>query len=146
MRWRAFTIAAAGLLIAATAPTEEMAKQDLKQIEGTWTITHYEQDGVIAGPELLMQLPKVIFRGQTYTWSDGSGSGTLKIDPSKTPKEVDYTITKGEGKGESYFGIYEIEGDTFMDCFTLPGGKRPTEFKAPFGSGRILTVYKRRIP
>jgi uncharacterized protein (TIGR03067 family) len=59
----------------------------------------------------------------------------LAFDPNATPKKtiaINFT-----------HGIYQIEGDDLMICLAPFGKDRPTEFKAPAGSGLTLTTYKR---
>lgn len=69
--------------------------------------------------------------------------GTSQIDPTKTPKTVDLTITEGDGKGDVLLGIYEFEEEGRKVCFAQPGKERPAEFSSPPGSGRILARLKR---
>ena len=38
--------------------------------------------------------------------------GTQKLDPSKSPKTLDVTVTEGLNKGAVMLGIYELGGDT----------------------------------
>ena len=70
------------------------------------------------------------------------GEGTATIDPSKKPKTIDYTFTKGEGAGAKFFAIYELNGDSFRHCGVLKG-TRPSEFSSRAGSGQILTTFRR---
>jgi uncharacterized protein (TIGR03067 family) len=67
----------------------------------------------------------------------------ISIDPSKSPKAIDYLMLAGPSKGEKQLGIYEIDGDTLRFCFASPGKMRPTEFTAKKGSGNTLSTWKR---
>ena len=69
--------------------------------------------------------------------------GTQKLDPSKSPKTIDVTMTEGPSKGTVMLGIYEIDGDTLKVCFDPHGKKRPTEFKSAPGSQTFVNVHKR---
>lgn len=69
--------------------------------------------------------------------------GTQKLDPSKSPKTIDMTLTEGPNKGAVMLGIYEIDGDTLKACFDPQGKKRPTEFKSAPGSAHFLNIHKR---
>jgi uncharacterized protein (TIGR03067 family) len=132
-----------GAWVAARAPAPP-DKDELKKLEGTWEIVSYEKDGLKIPDELLKELPRVTFKGNTYTWSDDNRPGKIaKIDPTKKPKTIDYEVTGGDDKGQIELGIYTLEGDTFMDCFAPHGKDRPTEFSAKEGSGQTLIKYKR---
>src|SRR5262249_33921941 len=70
-----------------------------------------------------------------------------KIDPTKTPKTIDYMLTDGQGKGMTSLGIYELneENDTLKCCFAFPGKDRPEEFSSRKGSQRTLTTWRKVI-
>jgi uncharacterized protein (TIGR03067 family) len=83
---------------------------------------------------------------EKYTFKAGKteAEGTHKLDPTKTPKQIDAVRTKGPNAGQKMLGIYELTDDTFKVCFAPPGKtERPTEFKSAAGSGQRLMVLKR---
>lgn len=118
--------------------------KELKKLEGTWTFESVEAGG--------MKLPADQFKGMTVTVEGDKyavkmgdtvvEAATLKLDPSKSPKAFDSTVTEGPNKGKVYLAIYEVSGDTLKVCFDEDGKKRPTEFKADSG-GHALVVHKR---
>jgi uncharacterized protein (TIGR03067 family) len=124
------------------------AAKALEKFQGTWTFESVEVDGKkesSAWGEKLKNL-KITFAGNKFTVKKGDKvvqAGTQKLDPSKSPKAVDATVTEGNGKGRKMLGIYEIEGDTLKVCFDPEGKKRPTEFKSTAGSSTVLIVHKR---
>ena len=131
--------------LAAGVSAQDPGKDDLKRLEGTWRMVSGEADGKKAPEEELKKI-KVIFKGDAYTvMSDGrvEEKGTQKLDPTKKPKTIDYTMTEGPTKGKTHLGIYELDGDTVKFCFAAPGGDRPTDFTAKEGSQRTLSVWKR---
>ena len=69
--------------------------------------------------------------------------GTQELDPSKSPKTIDMTLTEGPNKGAIMLGIYEIDADTLKACFDPQGKTRPTEFKSTPGSANFLNIHKR---
>jgi uncharacterized protein (TIGR03067 family) len=86
----------------------------------------------------------------TLKWSMRRGDQTVvewkvkTLDPTKTPKAIDFEITSGTYKGVVYLGIYELDGDTLRICFAMPDRPvRPTEFTAGKGSVRALSELKR---
>lgn len=144
-----FALSLIGLLplIAVAGGGDDATEKDLKALEGTWAITHYEVEGEVEDPGQFKGVLLVI-KDKTYVFTrDGqptTAKGTLDITPTKKPKGVDYTYTDGPDKGKSCLGIYEIKGDTFKDCFAPnPGDTRPTTFETKPGSGLKLVVYER---
>ena len=85
-------------------------------------------------------------KGEKATFLDKDkerGTGSMKIDPSKSPAHIDFTYEDGPAKGTTLKGIYKIEGDTLTICYGGLGKDRPTEFASKAGSGTILVVQKR---
>ena len=120
-------------------------EKEVKKFQGTWTI----ESSVTGGKELTADELKgfiLTFEGDKHTLKKGDDVfqvGTQKIDPSKSPKTIDVTMTEGPNKGKVMLGIYEIDGDTMKVCFDPQGKKRPTEFKSGPGSENFVNVHKR---
>lgn len=120
-------------------------EKETKKFQGTWNI----DSSVTGGQEIPRDQLKdflVIYEGDKHTLKYGDKVfqvGTQKIDPSKSPKTIDVTMTEGPQKGTVMLGIYEIDGDTLKVCFDPQGKKRPTEFKSETGSQNFLNVHKR---
>jgi uncharacterized protein (TIGR03067 family) len=118
---------------------------EAKKFQGTWTI----ESSVTGGQEIPRDLLKgfiVIYEGDQHTVKNGDKViqvGTQTIDPSKSPRTIDVTMTEGPNKGAVMLGIYEIDGDTLKACFDPQGKKRPTEFKSAPGSQNFVNVHKR---
>jgi uncharacterized protein (TIGR03067 family) len=72
--------------------------------------------------------------------------GTIKLNPSATPKALDITGTEGPNKGRSIPAIYDREGDTLRICYDLSGKSRPTAFKSAEGTKLFLVTYQREKP
>ncbi len=134
-------IAMAPLLFAQDA-TQDAVKKELAKLEGTWTVVSEEVDGVNSGEDRIEQLGTVTFKDGKYTWANG-GEGTINVNPTKKPKQVDYSIVDSQGLVHIYDGIYELDGDTYRYCFARPGMPRPTEFKTAADSGLSMMVLKR---
>jgi uncharacterized protein (TIGR03067 family) len=120
-------------------------EKEVKKFQGTWTF----ESSVTGGKELPADQLKglvLVFEGDKHTVKKGDDVlqvGTQKIDPSKSPKTIDVTMTEGPSKGAVMLGIYEFDGDTLKVCFDLEGKKRPTEFKSAPGSQNFVNVHKR---
>jgi uncharacterized protein (TIGR03067 family) len=119
------------------------AKDDLKKLEGTWKATH-------EGKKLELQFAKDKF---TITiGAEGEKGlvlkGTVKLDPKKTPKEMDLTITEGKDyNGETALAVYDIDGDSLKWCANKPGEKmRPNALPDKEGEtadGYLYLIFKR---
>jgi len=146
MNRRTFALAVALLAggLAGGDDKADAAKKDQDKLQGTWTFVSMESNGqaVPQGDPA----PTITFAGNKFTVKAGEvvlQAGTQTLDPGKKPKEVDSTVTEGEGKGTTMLGIYELDGDNLKACFDTQGKKRPTEFKTAAGSGHMLVVLKR---
>jgi uncharacterized protein (TIGR03067 family) len=139
-------VAGNGLLAATDDAKEQGIKKDRKQIAGTWRIVALEVNGNKAKEEDAKKL--TVVNGSDGTWSllsEGKeiSKGTSTFDPTKKPKTIDFTPTKGEGKGKEHLGIYQLGKKIRKMCFAPPGKERPTEFSSMPGSGHILVTFER---
>lgn len=124
---------------------EESARGDDARLQGVWSFALVEVEGV-RQPEALFESNKIIIsKGGRYTILQGPRitRGSLRLDPTKTPKHYDPEVTEGPGKGRSALGIYELSGDRYKICLSFRNGERPTEFVSKPGSGLLLFVFKR---
>src|SRR6516162_3963536 len=121
-----------GVAIAITAEGNQgdAAKEELKNLEGTWLLVMSEQDGMKSDPNFVKN-SKMIIKGNKMTVYGGkvkSSEATITLNPAKKPKTIDASQTYGGPKGTKYYGIYELDGDTLKICF---GEKqRPKDFSA----------------
>jgi uncharacterized protein (TIGR03067 family) len=126
-----------GLLVAADDAKKD-AKADRDKLQGAWRLT--------SGPGGATEA-RLVIEGDKYSFKAGEQEerGTLKLDPSKTPKTIDLQITEGQDKGKSQVGIYELQGDTFK-LSVAPAGEteRPTSLDAKDNS--LIFVFKRDKP
>ena len=120
-------------------------EKELKKFQGAWTIESSITGGkAIPAGDLKGFI--LTFEGGKHTLKMGDKvvqAGTQKIDPSKSPKAIDVTMTEGPSKGAVMLGIYEFDGDTLKVCFDPQGKKRPTEFKSPPGSQNFVNIHRR---
>jgi uncharacterized protein (TIGR03067 family) len=128
-------------------PADDKAdlEKEVRKFQGTWTFESSEAGGKELPAGELKGLV-LIFEGDKHTVKKGDEViqvGTQKLDPSKSPKAIDVTMTEGVNKGKIMLGIYAIDGDTLTVCFDSQGKKRPTEFKGAPGSETFVNVHKR---
>ena len=150
MRWLKFfamvgLVTAGGIGLLSAAQKEGADKTELEKFQGKWVPVSTTIDGK-ALEEDEMKGRSTVVKGEKMTllYKDKErGTASLKIDPSKSPAQIDTTNEDGPAKGLGLKGIYKFDGDTLTLCFVLPSKDRPTEFASKPGSGRILFVHKR---
>jgi uncharacterized protein (TIGR03067 family) len=142
-------ILTAGLLLA----TQDPAKDDLQNLQGTWLTVSLVSHGKTVVDENLPPKPgpttKVTYEGSKWRVIVGDktvATGTWKIDSTRIPKEIDIMDESGMINDKTKRAIYELEGDTFKYCIGLAGKPRPTEFSAKEGSDNALIVSRREKP
>lgn len=70
----------------------------------------------------------------------------FKLDPSASPKQIDFTVALGIQKDAVIEGIYAIKGDELKICAKVFGKDRPTKFESADGSSVVMLILKRVIP
>jgi uncharacterized protein (TIGR03067 family) len=127
------------------AEDNQAIKADLAKFQGEWSMVSGLADGQ-AMPNALLATAKRVCKDDETTVTV-SGQLILKakftIDPTKTPKSIDYQATDGPTKGRKHLGIYEVEKDSLKFCFGSPDAERPTTFESKPGDGRTFSVWKR---
>jgi RNA polymerase sigma factor (sigma-70 family) len=142
----------AGAVVAvprAFAAADDAAKTgaELKKLQGTWLCAAFEQAGVkkeAKGDEEQIQI-----EGETFSiWHHGhvEVKGTIRLDPSKNPREIDFQFQEGKHAGTTDFAIYAWDGANLKLCWVRDGDKHPTEFATKPGDGRVLLILKRQEP
>jgi uncharacterized protein (TIGR03067 family) len=127
------------------------AQRDHELLSGTWQLTR----GVVNGkpvPASVARNTILITDRNTFRFPQESGVGThpaghFTVNPNTRPKQVDTIAEGGPEAGQLTRGIYEIiDASHKRACWGPVGGPRPTEFKSPPGSGRILQYWKKIGP
>jgi uncharacterized protein (TIGR03067 family) len=136
------TISAIGILLVGLLIADGEAK-DKEAMQGDWNCDKMVRDGMALPDDAAQALFRNV-KGDAYTvhrFRAKAGSGTFKLDASKTPKQID--MTPDGGKAGTIEGIYKIDGDKLTMCYAAPKGKRPTAFESKEDSGVTLTVWVR---
>lgn len=124
-------------------------KDDLKLLQGQWKVVALEADGKQA-PKEAIEAMHVRIKGSEFEGVDpGEASGekaTIKLDSSKSPKQIDLKATTGVSKGKTVEGIYKLEKDRLILCLRGPEAAekgRPKDFKTEADSGLGLMTLER---
>jgi uncharacterized protein (TIGR03067 family) len=117
---------------------------ELANMQGAWKIAAVEADGNSVPSESLESLSLTI-TGNSYLFvnNDEKFHGTLTLDSSKQPKQMDIHPTDGPDAGQTMLGIYETGPGALKICYGQVGKPRPDAFKSEPDSGRIFVTYKK---
>lgn len=103
------------------------AKKELKKLQGVWVWHATEVKGGQDSSAVFAKLTKAsgnaTFTVTSNKWTKEletlngmrfSYPGTVTIDPTTTPKKIDFTYDKGNPicAGQKILGVYELKGDT----------------------------------
>jgi uncharacterized protein (TIGR03067 family) len=119
---------------------------EAEKFAGTWSIVAAERLGQPYDDALTV---KVVFTGSRFTVRQQGQvlfEGSIRLDPSVTPKQIDSHMSSGQEKGRTRLGIYEIKGDRLRMCYSDFDKERPTAFSTREGTGFSLFVYQRDRP
>jgi uncharacterized protein (TIGR03067 family) len=116
-------------------------KSDQDKLQGDWKLESGKQAGENTPEEFVKEFSLTI-KGDKWSVKipGGEDKGTIKIDSSKKPKEINFTSESGAERQS----IYDLDGDTLKVCVSEPGGNRPTEFDSKAGSPTMYFVLKRK--
>jgi uncharacterized protein (TIGR03067 family) len=145
MFWQGGFMFYGAVVVPVGSNTQDSAQKDVMMFQGNWSLTSAQNDGKAIPEEeakklkLSIQGNKFVLRKEAVIISEG----TFTLDPTKTPKQIDETITAGPSKGKVFLAIYEIDKDHHKVCFAAAGKERPKQFSSIPGSGHLLQVWKR---
>ena len=134
-----------GIAAALRADGTDAAKADVEKMQGEWSMVSGSADGQAMPAEMLAQARRVCKDNET-TVTIGPQlilKASFTVDPSKTPKTIDYKVSDGPTKGKTHLGIYEFDGETIRFCFAAPDFVRPATFTTAPGDRRTLSVWKK---
>ena len=142
-----FTALVTVVCLASALAVARAADADKDELQGVWIATSMEINGEPA-PTAEVKATRFAFKGEKllfrHSKDDGKEEqGTFKVDPKKSPKQLDITI-----KNKTLHGIYEVKNDQLKVCFET-GDKRenrPTKFATNKEEELVLIVFKRQKP
>ena len=131
-----------GVLCAATVAAQDQVAQELARLEGGWMVVAAEQRGK---PFDAIRGGGLVIEGRTFflkTAADNEFKGEIRIDPTKSPKQLDFVHATG---GVVWQAIYTVDEEMFRLNYVEAGGRdpRPTLFATSSDSAGTVIVMNR---
>jgi RNA polymerase sigma-70 factor (ECF subfamily) len=124
------------------------AADDAKALQGEWLAVWIEADGKKVDADEVAEL-RLTFRGQELTVGSADGQGrsrksNFKLNPTRSPKEIDLISLDGQEKGQTTPGIYALDKGRLQICMPRDaGGRRPKDFETRKGDGLLVLLLER---
>ncbi len=135
-------------LPASSEAAEDESEKDLKEMAGNWVPVLMRLNGK-KQPDEVTRAIKLTINGNKYNTVVGKerDEGTLKLDATKEPREMDIITSVGENKGKPIPCIYELKGNELRVCYGLNGTARPADFKSGEDEkGVVMLITYKRAP
>jgi uncharacterized protein (TIGR03067 family) len=142
------------VLFLGLAPEDEV-KKELALLEGEWKVVALEADGSkvpegkLKGFTLTIRDTRTVAthveKGEDGKEKEVRQEGTIKIDPSKTPKTIDFTPKPAEGETAKHqLAVYKLDGDK-LTVYSARLGEtvRPATLEPKSRSGFTLMTLQR---
>ena len=132
------------LLLASTLHAQDSTAADLARLQGDWHLVSVAYDGqtVTTPPPGIRHAV-----GDTVMVTMGGQlmmHAIFKLDPTTTPKSIDYSVIGGPLAGSHVSGVYKLEGNRFTICMGAPGGSRPDDLEVGASEEGSCSVWERR--
>ncbi len=121
--------------------------QEMDLLQGTWSIKSLALEGQEM-PAAMFANARMVVQGKRFA-SLGMGTqyeGTLELDLSTNPHQLNMNFDAGPEKGNVNLGIFEITGDTWKLSIATRGSERPSAFTSAPGTGIALEILQRVKP
>jgi len=124
--------------------------EDLDHLQGTWTQTRFEENGVIDPPDVHGGRGSITtIDGDTFAVHRPDGelllAGRFVLDPTTTPRSITWIDSIGDDAGKHLPASYVLEGDSFVFIAADEGMPRPVEFVTSPGL-TLRGFVRRRAP
>lgn len=111
---------------------------DLERLQGRWSQTGFEENGIIDPPDT-HGAPGAVLTIRGLTFHVGLSGGETLLEGrfvwggAASPGAIDWIDSIGEDAGKTIPAIYELAGDRFRFAAADPGLQRPTGFDGGYG-------------
>ena len=139
---RAFVAGLVLVVCVSGAAAQDLIAEEFKKLEGGWLVVAAEQRGkpfdAIRGGALVIEGRRFLLR----TAAKNELKGELRVDPSKSPKQLDFVHAQG---GVVWNAIYSVDEEMFRLNYVDASGRdpRPTLFATSSESAGTVIVMNR---
>jgi uncharacterized protein (TIGR03067 family) len=120
---------------------------EVNELTGTWQRIAVESFGKRTPVDAQRKF-RATFKGgkmkEHDEFGDLPGDTTYRLDPTRTPKQIDLTFASGLNKGMMIPGIYLLEGDQLTICLAPMNGLRPTSFATQFTTNTVYVLRRHK--
>ena len=120
--------------------------QGQSSLQGTWQVLAAQRNARIASD---LQDHRLTFSGDRFNIRSQGGvvyQGTYRTDAARKPATIDFKHTAGKAKGQTWRGIYEVDGDTLKICDNAADVSKPRPMAFASEAGQVLVSFKRSKP
>src|SRR5688572_1606378 len=114
--------------VIAIALSSQPAAEDREVLKGEWRLVGWEDSGQRLRPgaaedliDFRIKAGEMTICGKDRRGEDTRDKATIKIDPSKSPKQIDLTVRDGPRKGDVMPGIYVLKDNKIYICVNADG-------------------------
>ena len=121
-------------------------KSDLDRMQGVWVVASLTEEGKAVPAEEIDVLEVTVEKDAFTVTEKGKPvvKYQMKLNPTKKPKEVDFTHLAGEDKGKTEPGIYTFEKDQLKLVLDEKKKGRPTAFAGKEAATYSVMVLKKK--
>jgi uncharacterized protein (TIGR03067 family) len=119
---------------------------DLDRMQETWVVVSLTENGKAVPAKETELLELVIDKDTVTTYEKGKVvvQYRIKLDPTKTPKAIDFTHLVGDDKGKTEPGIYAFDEDQLKMSIDDNKKGRPTVFEGKESLEYSVIVLKKK--
>ena len=121
-------------------------KSDLERMQGNWLVASLTEEGKSV-PAADIEILEVIIEKDAFTVTEKGKPVVkyqMKLDPTKKPKEADFTYLAGDDKGKTEPGIYTFDKDRLKLVLDEKKKGRPVGFEGKETATYSVLVLKKK--
>ena len=134
------------LLFASALVAQEGQATDLDRMQGTWVVVSLTERGKAVPAEEASAIEIVIDKDTYTAFEKGKVvvKYKVKLDPTRKPKEIDFTYLVGDDKDKTEAAIYKFDKEQLTFCLDEDKKGRPKVFEGKETETFSILVLKKK--